>query len=218
MRSCRRWRLAGKPVRTLLRARMCAIARSAASFTRSSKNTVPRSRPIWRHRPRYCRAVSSGNSRSTSNAVVWSTVSCGYAATAVASNTELPSAAKGAVFVRAAAHGRRLQGCRRQGEAGDRAESAALLTDEVFPEQRVRQSVLSFPYPLRSLFASRPAIMGQVLGIAYRGIATHLIRKTGFSPKTAQADAVTLIQRFGSALNLNIHLMCKDARMPRAHG
>ncbi len=35
------------------------------------------------------------------------------------------------------------------------AESAALLVDEVFPEQPVRQWVLSVPYPLRFLFASR---------------------------------------------------------------
>ena len=26
------------------------------------------------------------------------------------------------------------------------------------------------------------------------------------------------VQRFGSALNLNLHLMCMDARMPRAQG
>ncbi len=39
-------------------------------------------------------------------------------------------------------------------------ESAALLVDEVFPEQPMRQWVLSFPYPLRFLFASRPALMG----------------------------------------------------------
>jgi hypothetical protein len=38
------------------------------------------------------------------------------------------------------------------------AESAALLVDEVFPEQPVRKWVLSVPYPLRSLFASRPAV------------------------------------------------------------
>jgi ribosomal protein S27E len=85
------------------------------------------------------------------------------------------------------------------------AESAALLVDEVFPEQPVRQWVLSVPYPLRFLFASRPEVMGRVLGIVYRCIATHLIKKAGFSRKTAQAGAVTLIQRFGSALNLNVH-------------
>lgn len=34
----------------------------------------------------------------------------------------------------------------------------------------------------------------------------------------AAAHAVTLIQRFGGALlNLNVHLMCMDARIPRAH-
>ncbi len=85
------------------------------------------------------------------------------------------------------------------------AESAALLVDEVFPAQPVRQWVLSFPYPLRFLFASRPAIMGQVLGIVYRCIATHLIKKAGFTCTTARTGAVTLIQRFGSALNMNIH-------------
>ena len=85
------------------------------------------------------------------------------------------------------------------------AESAALLVDEVFPEQPVRQWVLSVPYPLRFLFASRPDIMGAVLGIVYRVIATHLIGKAGFSAKRARTGAVTLIQRFGSALNLNLH-------------
>ena len=35
-------------------------------------------------------------------------------------------------------------------------ESAALLVDEVFPQQPIRQWVLSFPYPLRFLFARRP--------------------------------------------------------------
>ena len=44
------------------------------------------------------------------------------------------------------------------------AESAALLVEEVFPEQPVRQWVLSVRYPLRFLFASRPAVMGRVLG------------------------------------------------------
>ena len=100
--------------------------------------------------------------------------------------------------------------CKRRGfcpSCGARrmAKSAALLVDEVFPEQPMRQWVLSFPYPLRFLFASRPGVMGQVLGIVYRVIATHLIKKAGQTHKTAQTGAVTLIQRFGSALNLNIH-------------
>jgi hypothetical protein len=47
--------------------------------------------------------------------------------------------------------------------------------------------------------------MGRVLGIVYRVIATHLVRKAGHTHATASTGAVTLIQRFGSALNLNIH-------------
>ena len=62
--------------------------------------------------------------------------------------------------------------------------------------------VLSFPYPLRFLFASRPAIMGKVLGIVYRVIATHLIKKAGFTTQTGHTGAVTLIQRLGSAFDL----------------
>ena len=101
------------------------------------------------------------------------------------------------------------------------ADSAALLVDEILPHQPMRQlspgmaciramqeqlpRVLSVPFPLRFLFASQPAVMGKVLGIVYRTIATHLIRKAGYAKATAQTGAVTLIQRFGSALNLHVH-------------
>jgi len=44
-----------------------------------------------------------------------------------------------------------------------------------------------------------------VLGIVYRAISTHLAHKAGFAKPLVQTGAVTLIQRFGSALNLNIH-------------
>ena len=50
-----------------------------------------------------------------------------------------------------------------------------------------------------------PEAVTAVLGIVYRAISTHLIRKAGRTQATAQSGAVTLIQRFGSALNLNIH-------------
>ena len=84
-------------------------------------------------------------------------------------------------------------------------ESAALLVDTVLPCQAMRQWVLSVPFPLRFLFASQPHVMSKVLGIVYRTIATYLIKKAGYSKKTARTGAVTLIQRFGSALNLNVH-------------
>ena len=94
--------------------------------------------------------------------------------------------------------------CKRRGfcpSCGARrmAESAALLVDEVLPEAPMRQWVLSFPFPLRFLFASRPEIMGQVLSIVYRALASHLIRKAGYTATTARTGAVTLIQRISRA-------------------
>lgn len=44
-----------------------------------------------------------------------------------------------------------------------------------------------------------------MLRIVNRCLATHLIQRAGFTRKTAQTGAVTLVQRFGSAINLNIH-------------
>ena len=84
------------------------------------------------------------------------------------------------------------------------AETAALLADEVFPDVPLRQWVISFPFPLRDLFAAYPQAMGKVLGIVYRAISTHLIHKAGLSLRDGATGAVTLIQRFGSALNLNM--------------
>jgi len=84
-------------------------------------------------------------------------------------------------------------------------DSAALLVDEILPHQPMRQWVLSVPFPLRFLLASQPAVMGKVLGIVYRAIATHLTRKAGYTKATARTGAVTLIQCFGGALNLNVH-------------
>ena len=91
-------------------------------------------------------------------------------------------------------------------------ETAAILADEVFPEVPLRQWVVSFPFPLRYLFAAHPQAMGKVLGIVYRAISTQLIHKSGFSLKEGATGAVALIQRFGSALNLNIqfHILLLD--------
>jgi len=85
------------------------------------------------------------------------------------------------------------------------AESARHLVEEVFGPRPVRQWVLSFPYPLRFLFASKPDAIGPVLGIVHRVIAGWLADQTGVDRASVQCGTVTLIQRFGSALNLNVH-------------
>ena len=86
-------------------------------------------------------------------------------------------------------------------------ETAAHLVDDVFPPVPVRQWVLSFPWVLRLLFVARPDLLTPVLGVVTRALSTSVIRRAGLTRRTGgETGVVTFIQRFGSALNLNIHL------------
>ena len=86
-------------------------------------------------------------------------------------------------------------------------ETSAHLIDHVIPDVPTRQWVLSFPWPLRFLYASRPDVLSRTLGVIIRAIETDLIHRAGFTRKSgAKSGIITLIQRFGSALNLNVHL------------
>ena len=103
--------------------------------------------------------------------------------------------------------------CKRRGfcpSCGARrmVETAAHLVDHVIPRVPVRQWVLSFPIPLRFLFAAHPELLAPVLQIVHRVISGFLITQAGLKRTQADTGAVTLIQRFGSAANLNIHLHC----------
>ncbi len=94
--------------------------------------------------------------------------------------------------------------CKRRGfcpSCGARrmAESAAHLVDQVIPR---------VPIPLRILFAAHPELLTTVLRIIHRVIAGFLRKQAGLKRAAADTGAVTLIQRFGSAANLNIHLHC----------
>jgi hypothetical protein len=88
------------------------------------------------------------------------------------------------------------------------AETAAHLVDHVIPRVPVRQWVLSFPIPLSFLFAAHSELLTLVLQIVHRAISGFLIKQAGLKRTQAATGAVTLIQRFGSAANLNIHLHC----------
>jgi hypothetical protein len=103
--------------------------------------------------------------------------------------------------------------CKRRGfcpSCGARrmAETAAHLVDHVIPPVPVRQWVLSFPIPLRVLLAAQPQLLAPLLQVIHRVIATFLIKQAKLKRRQASTGAVTLIQRFGSAANSNIHLHC----------
>jgi ribosomal protein S27E len=86
------------------------------------------------------------------------------------------------------------------------AETAALLANEVLPERPQRQWVLSLPFALQFLLATDPDSLTLVLRTVYRAISCFQLGQAGLTRATGYPCAVTLIQRFGSALNLNIHL------------
>jgi hypothetical protein len=85
-------------------------------------------------------------------------------------------------------------------------QPAAHLVDLVLPEVRVRQWVLSFPYRIRFLLAFDPALCSAVRGIFVRTILGWLReRAEAEGAPGGSSGVVVLAQRFGGALNLNLH-------------
>ena len=76
----------------------------------------------------------------------------------------------------------------------------------VIPHVPARQWVLSLPIPLRLLLAGQPKRVTPVLPAVHRAITRFLLDQAGLKAEQADGGAVTLIQRFGSAANLNLHL------------
>ena len=86
-------------------------------------------------------------------------------------------------------------------------ETSGHLIDHVLPVVPIRQGVLSFPWPIRLLRSTRPEAVTRVLAVVVRAIESSLNRRAGLTRKGgAGGGVVTLIQRFGSALNMNVHL------------
>jgi hypothetical protein len=87
------------------------------------------------------------------------------------------------------------------------ADTAAHLVDRVLPEVPIRQWVLTLPYPLRYRCAYDARLASEVLRAFTRALFAELRRRVRrqWSVRAEQCGAVTFIQRFGSALNLNVH-------------
>ncbi|MFN8543379.1 MAG: transposase [Candidatus Binatia bacterium] len=86
------------------------------------------------------------------------------------------------------------------------AEQAAHLVDTVLPFVPVRQWVLTVPHRLRYRLAFDHALCRAVLGIFVRvvlGWYRRRARRAGIPD--GQSGTVTVVQRFGSGLELNVH-------------
>jgi len=87
------------------------------------------------------------------------------------------------------------------------AERAAHLVDHVFPDVPVRQWVLSLPYRLRYLLAWDHDRCRALVAVYVRAVLGFLRRRARCDGVTdGRSGAVAIIQRFGGALNLNVHV------------
>jgi hypothetical protein len=105
--------------------------------------------------------------------------------------------------------------CKRRGVctscAGRRMNVVAdHLTSNVFPTVGIRQWVLTLPYSLRYRLAYDRALVGPVLDAFIRSLFAMQRRRARTRYDLArsvkiQCGAITIIQRFGGAINLNVH-------------
>ena len=85
-------------------------------------------------------------------------------------------------------------------------DTAAHLVDNIFPIVPVRQWVLSFPHNLRYLFSYNKKALTKALGVVTRVVNRFYINAgKSLGIKKGKPGSVTLIQRFGGSLNLNVH-------------
>jgi hypothetical protein len=86
------------------------------------------------------------------------------------------------------------------------AERAAHLIDRVLPHVPVRQWVLSLPFELRYRLAWDHELCRAVLAVYTRALlGFYRKRAKGPGHPEGRTGTVTVIQRFGGALNLNVH-------------
>lgn len=87
------------------------------------------------------------------------------------------------------------------------AERAAHLLDHVFPDVPVRQWVPTLPYRLRYQLAWNHDLCRGVVAVFLRAVLGFLrARARDGGVGDGRGGAIAVIQRFGAALNLNVHV------------
>ena len=87
------------------------------------------------------------------------------------------------------------------------AEVSLHIDDNVIPEVPTRQFVLTLPVPVRLWAARNKELLSKICSIAAEQIEKHIKMKAGFEKKDeVYCGMINFVQRFGSALNLNIHM------------
>ena len=87
------------------------------------------------------------------------------------------------------------------------SEEAAFLVDMALPKSRYRQWTFTFPWPIRRLMARDNTLITAILTLVIRALYAYqrrMARRAGY--RGAKCASVTFVQRFGGALNANVHL------------
>jgi hypothetical protein len=102
--------------------------------------------------------------------------------------------------------------CKKRGfcascSAKRKSETAVHLVDNVLPHTAYRQWVTTFPHALRFWMAASRKLTSKVHQLVVAMITHYYINAAEeMAIKDPQAGGVTFVQRFGSALNLNVHM------------
>ena len=91
------------------------------------------------------------------------------------------------------------------------AQTAAHLVECVIPWVPTRQWVVSVPMPLRYWMSSSKELTAQIHTVIRTTISQYYVNqavKRGVARQQVEPGSVTFIQRFGGAINLNVHFHC----------
>ncbi|MFW7379323.1 MAG: transposase [Oligoflexus sp.] len=101
------------------------------------------------------------------------------------------------------------------------AESATHLVDNVLPLIAYRQFVITFPIPMRFWLQTNKKLYAKIHKLVITELHSYYIDKAkALGIKNPTPGTISFTQRFGSALNLNIHMhvLCADGVYTRVDG
>ena len=85
-------------------------------------------------------------------------------------------------------------------------EVATHLVESVIPHKTIRQWVMSFPFSVRYALAYNPKLVTGVLSVFVRIVSNWIVKRARRCGVEGKTGAITFVQRFGGAVNLNVHL------------
>ena len=110
----------------------------------------------------------------------------------------IPAKCQACRFEHLAAFSCKLRGFCPSCAARRMVDSSSYLLEQVIPHVPMRQWVVSFPWPLRLVFAARPDWLTKVLRIVSRAISSAVIARAGLR-RNQGAQTGTMLEQLSAA-------------------